>query len=108
MYERGKETYRLDKKWGVNVQPYSGSPANCFYNGLVKPHDRIGIRFTIRRSFDSWVLYRKKNFKTSVFYESFPYRIKEDGYIDYNELESLAKMYKPKLIICGASAYPVI
>ena len=40
---RALETYRLDKNnWGVNVQPYSGSPANmAAYVGLLKPHDRI-------------------------------------------------------------------
>ena len=35
-----------------------------------------------------------------------PYKVKEDGYIDYDRLEELAIDYKPSLIICGASAYP--
>ena len=48
----------------------------------------------------------KKNHATSVFYESLPYKIKEDGYIDYDNLEELVKTFRPKMIICGASAYP--
>ena len=41
--ERALNAYRLDaSQWGVNVQPYSGSPANfAVYTGLLDPHDRI-------------------------------------------------------------------
>jgi glycine hydroxymethyltransferase len=107
---RALDTYRLDpNSWGVNVQPYSGSPANlAVFNGLLKPHDRImGLDLPSGGHLThGFYTDKKKISATSVFYESLPYRIKEDGYIDYNELENLAKMFKPKLIICGASAYP--
>ena len=33
------------------------------------------------------------------------YGVNEDGYLDYNEIEKIAKEFKPKLIICGASNY---
>ena len=107
---RALETYRLDKnKWGVNVQPYSGSPANmAVYTGLLKPHDRImGLDLPSGGHLThGFYTSKKKISATSIFFESFPYKIKEDGYIDYDKLEELAKDYKPNLIICGSSAYP--
>ena len=41
--KRALELFKLDpEKWGVNVQPYSGSPANFeVFTGLLQPHDRI-------------------------------------------------------------------
>ena len=41
--KRALDVFRLDpERWGVNVQPYSGSPANfAAYTGILKPHDRI-------------------------------------------------------------------
>jgi glycine/serine hydroxymethyltransferase len=44
---------------------------------------------------------------TSIFFESLPYKISSDtGLIDYDKLEEKALDFRPKMIICGGSAYP--
>jgi len=106
---RALAAYRLDnKEWGVNVQPYSGSVANlAAFSAILNPHDRImGLDLPSGGHLThGYYTNKKKISSTSVFYESLPYHVNNQGYIDYDELEMLAKNFKPKLIICGASAY---
>lgn len=115
--KRALEAYHLDpEQWGVNVQPYSGSPANfAVYTGLLKPHDRImGLDLPSGGHLThGFYTYSKKEgtrkavSATSVFFESLPYRVDpETGYIDYDQLERDASLFKPALIIAGGSAYP--
>mmetsp|Transcript_1544 Transcript_1544/g.2183 ORF Transcript_1544/g.2183 Transcript_1544/m.2183 type:complete len:476 (+) Transcript_1544:128-1555(+) len=115
--ERALAAYGLDpKEWGVNVQPYSGSPANfAVYTALLRPHDRImGLDLPSGGHLThGFYTYSKKEktrkavSATSVYFESLPYRVHpETGYIDYEELESLASLFKPAMIIAGGSAYP--
>ncbi len=107
--QRALKAFHLSsEEWGVNVQPYSGSVANmAVYLGLLKPHDRImGLDLPSGGHLTHGFMTAKRRVSgTSVFYESVPYKVDENGFIDYDGLESLAEAVKPRLIICGASAY---
>lgn len=108
--KRALEVYRLDPaEWNVNVQPYSGSPANfAVFTGVVGPGGRImgldlpdGGHLT-----HGFFTPTKKISATSVFFESMPYKVnQETGLIDYDKLEENAMLFRPKLIIAGMSCY---
>jgi glycine hydroxymethyltransferase len=107
--QRALKAFGLDAAvWGVNVQPYSGSVANmAVYLGLLNPHDRImGLDLPSGGHLTHGFMTAKRRVSgTSVFYESVPYKVGLDGLIDYDGMEVLADAVRPRLIICGASAY---
>jgi glycine hydroxymethyltransferase len=115
--ERALQAYGLNpEEWGVNVQPYSGSPANfAVYTALLRPHDRImGLDLPsgghLTHGFYTYSKAdhgRKAVSATSIYFESLPYRVHPNsGLIDYDALEAQAALFKPALIIAGGSAYP--
>ena len=99
---RAKELFQVDH---ANVQPYSGSPANmaAFYAFLQPGGKMMGLSLPHGGHLThGWDV----NF-SSRFYNSVQYVVdRETQLIDYDAVRALAKKERPKLLICGATAYP--
>ncbi len=101
------EAFANQDRWYLNVQAYSGSPANlAIYFALLKPGDTVmGLELTQGGHLTHGY---KMNF-SGTFYRSVQYKLEaKSGKIDYVEMEKLAKERKPKMIYSGATAYPRI
>lgn len=98
---RAKQLFNAE--W-VNVQPHSGAQANAAVMlAVIKPGDKI-LGFDL--SHGGHLTHGSPvNFSGKLYQPLFYGVKKEDGLIDYAKLEELALAEKPKLIICGASAY---
>ncbi len=98
--ERAKKLFKVEH---VNVQPYSGSPANlAIYVALCSLGDTVmghalpdGGHLT-----HGW-----KASITGKYFNGVQYHVDKNGYIDLDEVKKLAKEHKPKLIFIGATAY---
>ncbi|HZO16823.1 MAG TPA: serine hydroxymethyltransferase [Polyangiaceae bacterium] len=99
---------RIAKLFGaehVNVQPYSGSPANlAVYFAFVKPGEPImGMGLPA----GGHLTHGWNVSITGKYYKSVAYGVsKGDHRIDFDEVRTLAREHRPKLIFCGATAYP--
>lgn len=87
----------------ANVQPNSGSQANQgVYAALINPGDKI---LGMDLSHGGHLTHGAKVSSSGKMYESCFYGVEFDGRIDYEKVREIAKKEKPKLIVCGASAY---
>ena len=104
--ERARKVFRLGKNWHVNVQPYSGSPANmAVYYALLEPGGKI---MGMSLPFGGHLTHGWKVNFSGRFYQSVQYAVGRDGLIDYGEVARLAAKERPKIIVAGATAYPRI
>jgi glycine hydroxymethyltransferase len=104
--ERALKAFKLNpNEWSVNVQPYSGSPANlAVYLGLINPGEKI---MGLNLFHGGHLTHGHKVSYTGKLFNSIQYGVKDKG-IDFEELEKLALEHKPKIIISGTTAYPRI
>ncbi|MFC1802226.1 serine hydroxymethyltransferase [Patescibacteria group bacterium] len=104
--ERALKLFKLNsKKWGVNVQPLSGSPANfAVYTALVPAGGKI---MGMSLEHGGHLTHGQKVSATGMFWEQVPYGVDEKTEIlDYEKLLKIAKKEKPALIVAGFTAYP--
>lgn len=99
--ERAKKLFSADY---ANVQPHSGSQANAaVYMALLQPYDTI---LGMSLAHGGHLTHGAKPSFSGKIYNAVQYGLSLDtGEIDYDEVESLAKEHKPKMIIAGFSAY---
>ena len=92
------------KKYGVNIQPYSGSIANlAAYLGSVGPGGRI---LAMSLEHGGHLTHGHKVSWTGKLFRFKHYGVNRDGWIDYDEITKIAEKFRPQLIVCGTSAYP--
>jgi glycine hydroxymethyltransferase len=103
--KRALKLFKLSSnKWRVNVQPYSGSPANlAVYLALVPPGEKI---MGMELAMGGHLTHGYKVSASGKFWKQVAYGVdKETEKINYEELMKIAQKEKPALIIAGATAY---
>ena len=87
----------------ANVQPHSGSQANgAVYAALIKAGDKI---LGMDLSHGGHLTHGSKPSFSGKNYSAFHYGVELDGRINYDKVLEIAKLVRPKIIVCGASAY---
>lgn len=101
--ERAKKLFGVPY---VNVQPLSGSPANAaVYMALLDYKDKI---MGLSLAFGGHLTHGAPLTFSSRFFTSVQYDLGKDSLLDYDAIAKLAKKEKPKIIVCGFTAYPRI
>lgn len=89
----------------VNVQPHSGAQANgAVFQALLQPGDTI---LGMSLAAGGHLTHGAPPAQSGKWFNAIQYGVREDDHlVDFEQVEALAKEHKPKLIICGGSAYP--
>ena len=102
--ERAKKVFNLPEGWHVNVQPYSGSPANrAVYEAMCKPGDKVvglGLNSGGHLTHGHGVNFSGKYYDVHQFDVS-----KDTELIDYDELEQFVLDVQPVMMLIGTTAY---
>jgi glycine hydroxymethyltransferase len=97
---RAKELFSAEH---VNVQSLSGSPANlAVYSAFLEPGDTV---LALKLDHGGHLTHGHKVNFSGKLYNFVHYGLNDKGYVDMEEVERLAKEYKPKMIVTGFSAY---
>ena len=98
--ERAKELFHCEY---VNVQPHSGAQANmAAFFAIMEPGDTF---MGMNLAHGGHLTHGSPVNLSGKYFNVVPYGVNDDGFIDYDEVERIAKECKPKLIVAGASAY---
>ena len=98
--ERAKKLFGCEY---ANVQPHSGAQANMtVFFALMQPGDTF---MGMNLDHGGHLTHGSPVNFSGKYFNCVPYGVNSDGYIDYDEVERIAKECKPKLIVAGASAY---
>jgi len=101
--DRAKKLFNVPH---VNVQPYSGSPANsAIYMGLLSQGDTL---MGLKLSGGGHLTHGHSVSFSGKYFHSVQYDVEKDGMIDLSKVSALARQEKPKIIVVGTTAYPRI
>lgn len=94
------------KDYYFNLQPHSGSSANCIaYSTVLDVGDTV---LAMDMNSGAHLTHSSSASFVSKLYDVHTYGIDENGNLNYDDILNIAKVVKPKLIVCGASAYPKV
>lgn len=99
--ERAKELFGCDY---ANVQPHAGAQANmAAFFAMLEPGDKV---MGMSLAHGGHLSHGSPVNLSGKYFNIIPYGVKDDGYIDYDQVRDIALQTKPRLIVAGASAYP--
>lgn len=99
------ELFNAKEEYLANVQPNSGASANMIvYNAVLQPEDRV---LAMDVASGGHISHGIKGSFLDKYHTVKAYHVDDNGELDYDEIERMAVEFQPKLIIAGASNYPL-